>query len=138
MREEKRRSKSGGWKAVAQGSILLLGIYMIAMLFLALLITKGTVKETVGALPMYMVAMVAAWCGGKWVLKTMGAKMNLYAIVPAVLFCLVYIVFGVWMCDGDIQLQQAIGLILCVLFGGAASIMTTRHKKRKGKRVRKR
>ena len=83
MHKEKRRSKTGSWRAIAQGSLLLLGIYMAAMLSLAFAVTRDMLKETVGMVPMYMSAMVAAWCGGKWTLKKIEPKANLYAIVPA-------------------------------------------------------
>lgn len=138
MRENKQ-NKSRSWRSAGQGSVLLLVIYIVAMLSLAFAITKDMLKETVGMLPMCIAGMTAAWCGGKWTLKKMEPnKVYLYAIAPAVFFCLIYIVFGAWMCAGDIQLQQTIAFLLCVLSGGVLSVMTTGQKKRKGKRVRKR
>ena len=138
MRKEKQRYKTGSLAAIVQGILFLLGFYIIGVLSLALVVSKGILSESDAFFPVCIIGGVAAWCGGKRSLKKTESKRKLCVLVPAVLFSLVYAVFGMWMCDNSMEFCRVSAFVLCVLFGGAISMTTKRRKKRGGKRIEKR
>ena len=136
MREDKKQSKTRNTKkAVLQGTLLLLGMYVVVVLLLSFAISKEVLQEGSSMILLYITAGSAAWCGGKCVVKNMGPNMNLYAIVPALCFSLICAATALWVCDGEISIERTMMFMLCALLGGVLSMRFSKHKKRRGKRL---
>lgn len=135
MRKEKK--KRAGYTAVVYGTIMAIGIYLIAIAGLAYIITRGMLKEENLLIPILAVCMIATWSSGIWTIKFSASGERGYAIIVSVIFsCIVLLVSEVL--EGTvIWWGSGICLLMATLLGSVLACFTVKRRKKKGKRLSK-
>ena len=108
----KGRKKPAVWQGFLAGSLLSLGVYLLGLLFLTLLLVKGTLSEN-GSFPMVAaLCVLATLSGGLLTLQRAGG------VLTAVVFLSVLLLAGLGIWEEIAWLGRGGILLLCGLAGG--------------------
>ncbi len=127
-----KKQRSAPWVVFLEGGILALGVYLLGVLFLALLMVKGTVPEG-GAFPMLAVLCVlAVFCGGMVTVRRSPLGTLPAALLEAAIFAAVLLAVGTAFWKGITWTGHGGILLLCALGGGIlAGLLGSRKGKRR-------
>lgn len=112
----KGRKKLAAWQCFLAGSLLSLGVYLLGLLFLTLLLVKGSVSEG-GSFPMVAVlCALSALAGGVLTVRLTGWRAGGVLTAAAFLAALILLGLGFW--EQIAWLGHGGILLLCGLLGG--------------------
>lgn len=127
----KEKKAKAVWPGFAAGSLAAAGCYLLGLLLLALLLTKGTVSEE-RAFPLTAgLCVLASLCGG--LLAVRKTAWRAAGLLTGVIFALVLLAVGIacWQ-EGITWLGQGGILLLCAIGGGlGAALLGGRRRRRK-------
>ncbi len=127
----KEKKAKALWPGFLAGTLLAAGVYLLGLLFLALLLTKGTVSEGSAFVIVTVLCVLATLCGGLLAVRKTAWKAT--GLLTGVIFALALLAIGLtgWK-DGITWLGQGGVLLLCALGGGfAATLLGGRRRRRK-------
>ncbi len=112
----KGRKKLAVWQGFLAGGLLSLGVYLLGLMFLALLMVKGTLSEG-GSFPMVAaLCIVATLAGGLLTVRLTLRRAG--GVLTAVMFLSVLLLAGLGFWEEIAWLGQGGVLLLCGLAGG--------------------
>ena len=112
----KGRKKAAAWQGFLAGSLLSLGVYALGLLFLTLLLVKGTLPEG-GSFPMVAVLCVLSVLAGG-VLTVRLTRQRAGGLLTAALFLSVLVLAGLGFWEEIAWLGHGGVLLLCGFAGG--------------------
>ena len=128
MMSKKQKAK---WQGFLQGSLLALGIYLLGLLFVALLLTKGTLSESAGFPAAAVLCVAAVLCGGGLTIRQTALRAG--GLLTGAIFAAVLAVAAVCCWEEIAWLGQGGALLLCALAGGVLSSLLGRRRRAKRK-----
>lgn len=112
----KGRKKLAVWQGFLAGGLLSLGVYLLGLMFLALLMVKGTLSEGGSFSMVAALCIVAALAGGLLTVRLTLRRAG--GVLTAVMFLSVLLLAGLGFWEEIAWLGQGGVLLLCGLAGG--------------------
>lgn len=128
----KEKKVQAVWPGFAAGLLAAAGLYLLGLLFLALLLTKGTVSEGKAFPVVAALCILSALCGG--LLSVRKTAWRAAGLLTGAIFALVLLSVGLaaWK-DGITWLGRGGILLLCAFGGGFAASLLGGRRRRKRK-----
>lgn len=112
----KGRKKLMPWQGFLAGSLVSLGLYLLGLLFLTLLLVKGTVSEGGSFLVVAVLCALSALAGGMLTVRLTGLRAG--GALTAAIFLAVLALLGLGFWEQIAWLGHGGILLLCGLAGG--------------------
>ena len=126
------KKQKAAWQGFLQGSLLALGLYMLGLLFLALLLVKGRLSEEAGFPIVAALCAAAVLCGGLLTIRQTGVRAG--GLTTGAVFAVVLASVALCCWEETTWLGRGGVLLLCALAGGlAASLLGGRRRRTRRK-----
>ena len=132
----KSRKQTAPWQGVLMGSLVCLGVYLLGLLFLAMLLVKGVLSEGSGFPVVAVLCVLAALCGGLLAVRQSAQQIGGLLAGTAFAAVLLTVVVAFWR-DGITWMGHGGILLLCALGGGLLAGLLNGRRGHTGKRKRK-
>ena len=126
----KGKKRTSNWMILLWGLLITLGIYLLAILLLALLMVKGALAQSTPVLP--AVCLLSSLLGSLYAVRRMPWGSLPAGLLSGGIFAAVLLAVGA--CTQQGIGEQGIPLLLCALGGGLAAGLLGKRRSRKKKR----
>lgn len=132
----KSRKQTAPWQGFLVGSLVCLGVYLLGLLFLAMLLLKGILSEGSGFPAVAALCVLAALCGGLLAIRQSARPIG--GVLTGAVFAAVLLTVGAafWR-DGITWMGHGGILLLCALGGGLLAGLLNGRRSNSKKRKRK-
>lgn len=132
MGKGQKQRQAAPWMAFLKGGALALGVYLAGLLFLALLLVRGTLPEGSAFPVVAALCVLAVFCGGLTAARQSPWGTLSAGLLCAALFAAVLAAVGTAFWQGITWTGHGGALLLCALAGGVlAGLLGGRRKKRR-------
>lgn len=133
----KDKRKQTAWGVFLRGELIALGVYLLGVMLLALLVTRGLLPEQ-GMYPMVAaMCLLASMTAGLLTVRKSSFGHLGAGVLSALIFVAILLLIGACVWQEIAWTGKGGALLLCALCGGILSAMMGGKKRRKGKRIYK-